>query len=56
MKKYCISLLEKLGSFAYTRKILENLDLEAREEVSELGPNPIMENLLNELLNWKGNE
>lgn len=33
VKKYCISLLEKLGSFQYTRKVLEALDVEARAEV-----------------------
>jgi len=34
VKKYCITLLEKLGSFQYTRKVLESLDAEARSEVS----------------------
>lgn len=53
VKKYCISLLEQLGSFKYTRETLDKLDIEARAEVALLGPNPIMENLLNELLNWK---
>lgn len=33
VKKYCISLLEKLGSFQYTREVLESLDTEARAEV-----------------------
>lgn len=33
VKKYCISLLEKLGSFQYTREVLESLDKEARAEV-----------------------
>lgn len=33
MKKYCIHLLEKLGSFKYTRDILKKLDEEARAEV-----------------------
>lgn len=53
VKKYCIGLLEKLGSFEYTRKTLEALDKEARAEVARLGPNPIMDNLLTELLSWK---
>lgn len=52
VKKYCINLLEKLGSFKYTRDILESLDKEARAEVAALGDNPFMENLLNELLSW----
>lgn len=34
VKKYCIHLLEKLGSFEYTRSILKKLDGEARAEVS----------------------
>lgn len=34
VKKYCIHLLEKLGSFQYTRDILKQLDAEARAEVS----------------------
>lgn len=33
VKKYCITLLEKLGSFQYTRKVLDQLDAEARAEV-----------------------
>lgn len=55
MKKYCVSLLEKLGSFKYTRETLEALDKEARNEVELLGPNPIMNTLLDELLSWKTN-
>ncbi|XP_041774726.1 geranylgeranyl pyrophosphate synthase [Anopheles merus] len=53
VKRYCITLLEKLGSFQYTRDVLESLDKEARKEVESLGPNPIMEALLNDLLSWK---
>uniref|UniRef100_A0A0K8TSQ4 Putative geranylgeranyl pyrophosphate synthase/polyprenyl synthetase n=1 Tax=Tabanus bromius TaxID=304241 RepID=A0A0K8TSQ4_TABBR len=53
VKKYCINLLEKLGSFEYTRNTLERLDLQAREEAAKLGPNPIMETILNDLLSWK---
>lgn len=33
VKKYCISLLEKEGSFEYTRRTLEALDEEANAEV-----------------------
>ncbi|XP_016955833.1 terpene synthase isoform X2 [Drosophila biarmipes] len=53
VKKYCITLLEKLGSFQYTRKVLETLDAEARAEVTRLGSNPYMDRLLNKLLSWK---
>ena len=53
VKKYCVSILEKLGSFQYTRETLEALDKEARNEVELLGPNPIMNQLLDELLSWR---
>ncbi|TMW46775.1 hypothetical protein DOY81_008144 [Sarcophaga bullata] len=53
VKKYCIRLLEKLGSFKYTREVLEKLDNEARAEVNRLGGNPYMEILLDKLLSWK---
>ena len=53
VKKYCITLLEKFGSFSYTRHTLEKLDAEARTEVSKLGGNPLLEDILNELLSWK---
>lgn len=33
VKKYCIQLLETLGSFSYTRDILDSLDKDARDEV-----------------------
>uniref|UniRef100_A0A336LC35 CSON008509 protein n=1 Tax=Culicoides sonorensis TaxID=179676 RepID=A0A336LC35_CULSO len=56
VKRYCIGLLEKLGSFKYTREVLDELDKQARKEVQLLGPNPIMENLLNDLLSWKNSE
>ncbi|XP_047116254.1 geranylgeranyl pyrophosphate synthase isoform X2 [Schistocerca piceifrons] len=53
VKKYCITLLEKYGSFDYTRQTLEQLDIEARAEVERLGGNPLMEALLDALLTWK---
>ncbi|KAL5291011.1 GGPS1 family protein [Megaselia abdita] len=53
VKKYCITLLEKLGSFKYTEEILDSLDLQAREEVERLGSNPILDQLLNDLLSWR---
>lgn len=56
VKRYCIGLLEKLGSFKYTQEVLDELDKQARKEVQLLGPNPIMENLLNDLLSWKDSE
>ncbi|XP_056633514.1 terpene synthase [Diorhabda carinulata] len=49
VKKYCVSLLEKYGSFEYTRKILSQLHDEAREEIEKLGGNPHMEEFLSSL-------
>lgn len=53
VKRYCVSLLEKLGSFKYTAEVLEMLDTEARAEIERLGENPIMQSLLDDLLSWK---
>ncbi|CAH0559224.1 unnamed protein product [Brassicogethes aeneus] len=49
VKKYCVALLEKYGSFEYTRKKLKELELEAKEELVKLGGNPYMEEFLNSL-------
>lgn len=56
VKKYCIHLLEKLGSFEYTRNILKQLDAEARAEVEHLGPNEYMNTLLDELFTWNNSQ
>mgnify|MGYP004599646003 CR=1 FL=1 len=53
VKRYCVNLLEKFGSFAYTRTVLEELDKEARNEVQRLGGNPLLVRLLDELMSWK---
>jgi geranylgeranyl diphosphate synthase type 3 len=53
LKKYCVTLLEKFGSLSYTRRTLEELDAEARVEVAKHGGNPLLEDFLNELLEWK---
>ncbi|GBP96837.1 Geranylgeranyl pyrophosphate synthase [Eumeta japonica] len=53
VKRYCVSLLERLGSFDYTRRTLRQLDKEARNEVARLGGNPQLEALLDELLSWQ---
>ena len=52
VKRYCVSLLEKFGSFDYTRQTLIQLDLDARREIEKLGGNPILERVLDELKNW----
>jgi len=53
LKKYCVTLLEKFGSLKYTRHTLEKLDAEMRAEIANLGGNPILEDVLDELLTWK---
>ncbi|XP_011303191.1 geranylgeranyl pyrophosphate synthase isoform X1 [Fopius arisanus] len=53
VKKYCVTLLEKFGSFAYTRTVLEELDRKARDEVERLGGNPLLVKVLDDLLNWR---
>lgn len=52
IKKYAVDVLEKLGSFAYTREILQKLDAEARREAEKLGGNPYIVQVLDELKNW----
>ena len=53
VKKYCVSLLEKTGSFKYTLDVLEELDSKVRKEVENLGGNGDLINLMDELKNWK---
>lgn len=53
MNKHRVALLEKFESFSYTRKTLENLGAEARVEVAKHGSNPMLEDILEELLKWK---
>ncbi|VVC98912.1 unnamed protein product [Leptidea sinapis] len=53
VKRYCIKLLEKCGSFQYTRDTLQALDQEAREEIAHLGGNKYLEELLDEMLSWQ---
>lgn len=52
VKRYCVKLLEKFGSFQYTRNILLDIDKEVRTEVAKLGDNPLMISLVDELLSW----
>ncbi|XP_046667342.1 geranylgeranyl pyrophosphate synthase [Homalodisca vitripennis] len=52
VKRYCITLLDKFGSFSHTRDTLSQLDRDARDEVARLGGNPLMEAILDDLLNW----
>lgn len=54
VKQYCISLLEKFGSFEYTRQVLDDLDAKARNEVARLGGNPLLVRILEDTLQWDG--
>jgi len=40
------------GSVKYARYILEKLDAEMRAEIAKHGGNPMLENFLDELLDW----
>ncbi|XP_076763609.1 terpene synthase-like [Xylocopa sonorina] len=53
LKRYCVSLLKKYGTYAYTRTVLEKLDKKMREEVEHLGGNPLFNKMLDELDSWK---
>ena len=54
VKKYCVSLLRKAGSFEYTRSVLKELDERTRQEVEKIpGGNPGLIRLLDELRNWE---
>ena len=53
LKKYCVTLLEDFGSLKYTRHTLEALDAELRAEVAKREGNPMLEDVLDEMLDWK---
>jgi geranylgeranyl diphosphate synthase type 3 len=53
LKKYCVKLLEEFGSLRYTRQTLDELDAELRTEVAKHGGNPLLDDILDELLEWK---
>ncbi|XP_042358014.1 geranylgeranyl pyrophosphate synthase [Plectropomus leopardus] len=49
VKRYCVDYLEKVGSFAYTRQTLRDLEAEAYRLIRELGGNPQLESLIKQL-------
>ncbi|XP_076633332.1 terpene synthase-like isoform X3 [Colletes latitarsis] len=53
VKRYCAELLEKFGSFAYTRNVIEDLDKQARREIERLGGNPLFVAILDKLMDLK---
>jgi hypothetical protein len=50
LKKYCVKLLEGYGSLHYTKQALEGLETELRTEVAKHGGNPLLVDMLDELL------
>ena len=52
-KKYCFALLEMFGSLRYMRHIFEELDAEARSEVDKHAGKPMLEDILDKMLEWK---
>lgn len=49
IKRYCVDYLEKVGSFAYTRQTLRDLEVEAYRLIREFGGNPQLESLVRHL-------
>lgn len=49
IKRYCVDYLVKVGSFAYTRKTLRELEAEAYHLIRDLGGNPELEGLIKQL-------
>ncbi|KAM4607060.1 geranylgeranyl pyrophosphate synthase [Polymixia lowei] len=49
IKHYCVDYLEKVGSFAYTRQTLRDLEAEAYRLIRDLGGNPELEGLVKHL-------
>jgi geranylgeranyl diphosphate synthase type 3 len=53
LKKYCVALLEMFGSLSYTRRTFEELDTEAMTGVAKHGGKPMLEDILDKMLEWK---
>ncbi|XP_040906588.1 geranylgeranyl pyrophosphate synthase [Toxotes jaculatrix] len=49
IKRYCVDYLEKVGSFAYTRQTLRDLEAEAYRLIGDFGGNPQLESLVKHL-------
>nr|UJH41141.1 geranyl diphosphate synthase [Pardosa pseudoannulata] len=49
IKKYALDIMEKKGSFEYCRKVLRDLDTQARKEIEQLGHNSFLLSVLDEL-------
>ncbi|KAI6650645.1 Geranylgeranyl pyrophosphate synthase-like [Oopsacas minuta] len=49
VKKYCTSLLRKIGSLEYTEGVLAKLEVSILEKIKGLGGNPLLEAMIKEL-------
>ncbi|KAK1171327.1 geranylgeranyl pyrophosphate synthase [Acipenser oxyrinchus oxyrinchus] len=49
IKQYCVDYLEKVGSFAYTRQTLHDLEAESYRLIEDLGGNHELESLMQQL-------
>ena len=43
LKLYCLSLMDEIGTFAYIRERLGELQAKIMEEINNLGGNPLLE-------------
>lgn len=47
MKKIVLEFLKEVGSFEYTKKVLDNLKIEILKEMNTFGDNPLFQEVLN---------
>jgi geranylgeranyl diphosphate synthase type 3 len=46
IKKYAVSIMEKTGSFEYTKKVMKEYEAKIKKEIERLGGNQTLEQLL----------
>ena len=56
MIKYCIFILEKLGSLEYAKQVVSKSEQELRAEIDRLGGNVILEKMIDNINLWKNDE
>ena len=56
MIKYCISILEKLGSLEYAKQVVSKSEQELRAEIDRLGGNVILVEMIDNINLWKNDE
>jgi len=50
IKKYAVSYMKGMGSFEYTERVLKDIEKDIKTEMQQLGGNPLLEAIANELL------